>query len=66
MIDTLAIWHRLVHGRDVRGLAALLADTVVFHSPVVYTLCACVDIANPPLRLVPIHCRRHAAIVEVQ
>ncbi len=37
MIDTLAVWHQLVHGRDVRGLEALLADTVVFHSPVMLT-----------------------------
>jgi len=35
--DTLARWHQLVQARDPRGLAALLADEVVFHSPVVHT-----------------------------
>lgn len=30
-------WHRLVGNRDPRGLDALLADEVVFHSPVVHT-----------------------------
>ena len=37
MIDTLAVWHQLVAARDARGLDALLADEVVFYSPVVYT-----------------------------
>ena len=36
-IDTVATWHELVHTRDARGLDALLADDVVFHSPVVHT-----------------------------
>lgn len=36
-IDTLALWHQLVHDRNSRGLDALLADGVVFHSPVVHT-----------------------------
>jgi hypothetical protein len=35
--DTLATWHELVRTRNVRGLDALLADQVVFHSPVVHT-----------------------------
>ena len=35
--DTLAAWHDLVRTRDVKGLAALLADNCVFHSPVVHT-----------------------------
>lgn len=35
--DTLARWHQLVRDRDVRGLPDLLADEVVFHSPVVHT-----------------------------
>lgn len=30
-------WHRLVRERDVAGLDQLLADTAVFHSPVVHT-----------------------------
>ena len=33
---TLARWHRLVRSRDVAGLDDLLADDVVFHSPVVH------------------------------
>ena len=36
-IDTLPAWHRLVETRDMRGLDAILADDVVFHSPVVHT-----------------------------
>ena len=35
--DTIAAWHELVRTRDTRGIAALLADEVVFHSPVVHT-----------------------------
>ena len=34
---TLAAWHELVASRNARGLDALLADDVVFHSPVVHT-----------------------------
>lgn len=37
MIDTLSIWHELVKSRNAKGLGALLADDVVFHSPVVHT-----------------------------
>lgn len=36
-IDTLATWHDLVSSRNAKGLATLLADEVVFHSPVVHT-----------------------------
>ena len=36
-INTLAIWHQLVQDRNVKGLDALLADDVVFYSPVVHT-----------------------------
>lgn len=35
--DVVARWHQLVTTRDVGGLASLLADDVVFHSPVVHT-----------------------------
>ena len=35
--DTVARWHLLVATRDARGLDGLLADDVVFHSPVVHT-----------------------------
>ena len=37
MIDTLAAWHQLVEGRNAGGLASLLADDVVFHSPIVHS-----------------------------
>jgi SnoaL-like domain len=30
-------WHELVRTRNAKGIAALLADDVVFHSPVVHT-----------------------------
>jgi hypothetical protein len=30
-------WHELVRNRDARGLDALLAEDVAFHSPVVHT-----------------------------
>src|SRR4051812_15034507 len=33
----LAHWHDLVRSRDAAGLDSLLADDVVFHSPVVHT-----------------------------
>jgi len=36
-IDTLKTWHELVRSRRADGLDALLADDVVFHSPVVHT-----------------------------
>jgi hypothetical protein len=36
-IATLDVWHDLVRSRNVQGLDALLADNVVFHSPVVHT-----------------------------
>lgn len=36
-MDALDSWHRLVRSRDAAGLPALLADDVVFHSPVVHT-----------------------------
>ena len=36
-IDTLSTWHELVATRNAAGLTSLLADSVVFHSPVVHT-----------------------------
>ena len=36
-LDTLAGWHAAVAHRDARALDTLLADDVVFHSPVVHT-----------------------------
>jgi len=37
MIDTLAAWHDLVRRSDAAALDGLLAEDVVFHSPVVHT-----------------------------
>ena len=36
-IQTLHAWHDLVQSRNTKGLLALLADDVVFYSPVVHT-----------------------------
>lgn len=36
-LDTLRTWHELVRTRNSRGLGSLLADNVVFYSPVVHT-----------------------------
>jgi hypothetical protein len=36
-IDTLSTWHDLVSSRNAKGLKDLLAEDVVFHSPVVHT-----------------------------
>ena len=36
-IDTLAAWHAMIATHNPAGLDALLADDVVFHSPVVHT-----------------------------
>lgn len=33
----LAAWHQIVAARSPRGLSALLADDVVFYSPIVHT-----------------------------
>jgi hypothetical protein len=35
-IATLSTWHELVKSRNAKGLDQLLADNVVFHSPVVH------------------------------
>lgn len=35
--NPIARWHQLVQERNPRGIASLLADQVVFHSPVVHT-----------------------------
>lgn len=36
-IPTVSTWHELVRSRNSRGLDDLLAENVVFHSPVVHT-----------------------------
>jgi hypothetical protein len=35
--DPIAVWHQLVKSGDPSGLADVLADDAVFHSPVVHT-----------------------------
>ena len=35
--NTIASWHDVVKTRDIAGLNTLLAENVVFHSPVVHT-----------------------------
>lgn len=37
MTTLVSAWHELVRNRNPRGLDALLADDVMFHSPVVHT-----------------------------
>jgi hypothetical protein len=36
-ISTVDVWHQLVRTRNTQGLDALLAEDVVFYSPVVHT-----------------------------
>jgi ketosteroid isomerase-like protein len=35
--NTIAAWHKLIETRDAAGLDNILADHVVFHSPIVHT-----------------------------
>jgi ketosteroid isomerase-like protein len=35
--NTIEAWHKLIEARDAVGLDNILADKVVFHSPVVHT-----------------------------
>ncbi|MEE9911020.1 MAG: nuclear transport factor 2 family protein [Deltaproteobacteria bacterium] len=35
--NTIATWHKLMETRDAAGLDNILAENVVFHSPVVHT-----------------------------
>ncbi|MDP2854517.1 MAG: nuclear transport factor 2 family protein [Smithellaceae bacterium] len=35
--NTIAAWHKLIDARDAEGLDNILAENVVFHSPVVHT-----------------------------
>ena len=37
MIESLTVWHEMVKSRELTRLDELLADEVVFHSPVVHT-----------------------------
>lgn len=76
--DTLATWHELVRTRNTRGLDALLADQVVFHSPVVHTPQAGKEVTtqylsaafhvffNPSFRYVREVVGAHDAVLEFQ
>jgi ketosteroid isomerase-like protein len=35
--NTIEAWHKLVEAKDAAGLENILAENVVFHSPVVHT-----------------------------
>ena len=35
--NTIAAWHKLIESKDAAGLDNILADNVVFHSPIVHT-----------------------------
>lgn len=35
--NPIAAWHKIVEDRDMSGLSDILADDVVFHSPVIHT-----------------------------
>jgi len=35
--NTIAAWHKLIEAKDAAGLDNILADNVVFHSPIVHT-----------------------------
>ena len=36
-LATLSIWHELVRTKNTKGLSSVLADEVVFYSPIVHT-----------------------------
>ena len=35
--NTIAAWHKIIETKDAAGLDNILADNVVFHSPIVHT-----------------------------
>ena len=35
--NTIAAWHKIIKTKDAAGLDDILADNVVFHSPIVHT-----------------------------
>jgi hypothetical protein len=75
---TVEIWHQLVRERDAAGIDALLADEVVFHSPVVhrpqvgrmltrmYLAAAMQVLANPSFRYVREVIGSHDAVLEFE
>jgi hypothetical protein len=75
---TVEKWHQLVRERDAAGIDALLADEVVFHSPVVhrpqvgrmltrmYLAAAMQVLANPSFRYVREVTGSHDAVLEFE
>jgi hypothetical protein len=75
---TVEIWHQLVRERDAAGIDALLADEVVFHSPVVhrpqvgrmltrmYLAAAMQVLANPSFRYAREVTGSHDAVLEFE
>ena len=73
-----AAWHHVVATRDAGGIAALLSDDVVFHSPVVHTpqvgkrittqyLAAALQVfGNPSFRYVREVVGEHDAVLEFE
>jgi hypothetical protein len=76
--DTVDKWHQLVRSRDAAGIDALLADDVVFHSPVVhrpqagraltrmYLAAAMQVLANPSFRYVREVIGSHDGVLEFE
>lgn len=76
--NTVDKWHQLVSSRDAAGIDALLADEVVFHSPVVhrpqvgrvltrmYLAAAMQVLANPSFRYVREVIGSHDAVLEFE
>ena len=77
-IDTIATWHEVVRSRNAGGIDALLADDVVFYSPVVHTpqagkaittmyLSAALKVFfNESFKYVRELCRSHDAVLEFE
>ena len=77
-IDTIATWHEVVRSRNAGGIDALLADDVVFYSPVVHTpqagkaittmyLSAALKVFfNESFKYVRELCRPHDAVLEFE
>jgi hypothetical protein len=76
--STVDRWHQLVRSRNAAGIDALLADDVVFHSPVMHTpqagraltrmyLAAAMQVlANPSFRYVREVVGSHDAVLEFE
>ena len=78
MIDTIGEWDRIVREHDTAALGALLAEDVVFYSPVVHTpqrgrarvtviLGAALQVfGNPTFRYVRTWCGNSDAVLEFE